>query len=79
MYRHFVSNERCSFERGEGRTLFVWKKNRHFWTAACGFPKLPGRLGNEDIHNITNFAHGEAFMSKPDFVDVFCRADSKTS
>ena len=22
---------------GEGRSLFVWKKNQHFWTAACGF------------------------------------------
>ena len=25
-YRHFVSNERCLFERGEGRSLFVKKK-----------------------------------------------------
>ena len=78
-YRHFVSNERCSFERGEGRSLFVWKKNRHFWTAACGFAWLPSRLGDEKIHNITNFAHGEAFMSKPEFVNVCCRADSQTS
>ena len=64
---------------GGGRSLFVWKKNWHFWTAACGFARLPGRLGDEEIHKITNFAQREAFMSKPEFVDVFCRADSQTS
>ena len=78
-YRHFVSNEQCSFERGEGRSLFVWKKNRHSWTAACGFARLPGRFGDEEIHNIRNFALVNAFMPKPEFVDVFCRADSRSS
>ena len=28
---------------------------------------------------ITNSAHVEAFMAKPEFVDVFCRADSRPS
>ena len=28
---------------------------------------------------ITNFAHVEAFMAKPEFVDVFCRVDSRFS
>ena len=36
--------------------MFVWKKNRHFWTAACGFAWLPAHFGDEEIHNITNFA-----------------------
>ena len=45
--------------------MFVWKKNRHFWTAACGFAWLPGRFGDEEIHNITNFAHVEASWPSP--------------
>ena len=28
---------------------------------------------------ITNFAEVEAFIAKPEFVDVFCRADSRSS
>ena len=59
--------------------MFIWKKNWHFWTAACGFAWLPGRFGDEEIDNITNFAHVEAFMAKPEFVDVFCRADLRSS
>ena len=63
-YRHFVLNERCSFERGEGRRLFLWKKNRHFWSAACGFAWLLGRFGDEEVDNITNSAHVEAFIAR---------------
>ena len=36
-YRHFVSNERCSFERGRVEACSFGKNNRHFLTAACGF------------------------------------------
>ena len=45
--------------------MFVWKKNRHFWNAACGFAWPLGRFGEEEILNITNFAHVEAFMAEP--------------
>ena len=58
---------------GEGRSLFIFELLR---VVLHGFS---GRFGDEEIHNITNFADVEAFIAKPEFVDVFCRADSRSS
>ena len=45
--------------------MFVWKKNRPFGTAAHGYAWLSGRFGDEEIHNITNFAHVEPSWPSP--------------